>query len=369
MSRMANLFRSRSHVTQWVHAVALLVLACGGEEPATGGAAGSAGQIGTGAGSSQGSSAGTSGGELPGGQSGKASGGASGGAGGTAPTENGKLGSSCVSDAACADGLKCLRSDSDALLGGGPAGGLCTLSCLDDKAACATAGAAATCVQFGAAQAFCLEGCAFGDPAASASKCHGRSDLACANVVDASQAAAGVCDDDLDCGAGHSCAQGTCYVTAQACLPQCRSDADCEAGLHCDGGSAYGGPGGLCRVAAATGLATGAVCQVAGHTCRGACLPVGTDAGVCADGCSFGAEQSCGWSGQGAADAACLQLMYSDQGRGDAALCTPLCDCDADCSPSTVCLAFPDDSTFDTRYGRTGLCVAPSADAPGIACK
>jgi hypothetical protein len=371
---MAKLSRPRSHVAQRcrqaLHALAFLLLGCGGEQPSA--SSGSAGQIGTGAGNSPGGSAGTGGGESPqsGGHSGTSSGGASGaGATSGAPIGDGKLGSRCSSDDACGAGLSCFRGDANALLGAGPAGGLCTLSCLENKAACAAAGTGATCVQFGATQAICLEGCAFGDPAASASKCHARSDLACANVIDASEAAAGVCDDDLDCGAGHSCVDGTCFASAQACLPQCASDDDCGAGRHCDRGSAYGGTGGLCRDAAPSGLATGAACQVAGKSCRGACLPVGTDAGVCADGCVFGVEQSCGWSGQGAATAACLQLMYADQGRGDAALCTPLCDCDADCSAGTICRAFPDDSTFDTRYGRVGLCVARAADAPGISCK
>lgn len=370
---MAKLPRPRNRTAQRccqaLPAVALLLLACGGEE--TTAPTGSAGQIGTGAGSNQGGLAGTSGGESPqaSGQSGKSSGGASGvGAADGAPSADGKLGSRCSSDDACAAGLFCLRSDSEALFGGGPAGGLCTLSCLENKAACTATSTKATCVQFGATQAICLEGCAFGEPGGSVGKCHARSDFACANVIDASEPADGLCDDDLDCGAGHRCADGTCFASAQACLPQCGSNEDCSAGRHCDAGSAYGGPGGLCRDAAPTGLSTGAVCQVAGETCRGACLPVGTDTGVCGDGCVFGADESCGWMGQGAADAACLQLMYAGQDRGDAALCTPLCDCDADCSPSTVCFAFPDDSTFGTRYGRVGLCVAPNADAPGIPC-
>jgi hypothetical protein len=118
----------------------------------------------------------------------------SGGLGGM--TGQSKLGAKCKADADCGGGLSCLTGKSTAeVLGGGPAGGLCTADCTANEDACKSLASGALCVDVaihpGAAhKAYCVEACEAGPPIEEGffgkfdpKKCHGRQDVACEELV------------------------------------------------------------------------------------------------------------------------------------------------------------------------------------------
>jgi len=373
--------------------IATVTFACGDDEKAgegSGGAtasggAGNAGASSGSGGASSGNAAGSStsgeggAGESSGGTSnggtsnggtsngGTSSGGSSGTFGGGRGVVDGTLGSSCSENDECVQGLTCLIPGSTSLVGGSPAGGLCTLPCTQGGTTCADLSPTASCVFLDATTAYCFEGCDFGDPTSGNAKCHTRANMACATVYNGEPIGT-ACQTTEQCPANFACAQGYCYAQATACVPQCNSDADCGDAGYCDFSSVFTTYG-LCRAAPPTGDATGATCNVDASTCRGACLAVSDSVSICADGCTFGVRESCGFDGIGQADAACRYLFSDEQGAGDGAACVELCDCNDDCeNPGLVCLPFPSDSMLPTTHGRPGYCYLPSGTSTGIAC-
>jgi hypothetical protein len=236
------------------------------------------------------------------------------GAGGEAQPGHPDVGRGCQADADCVDpALSCIVvADVGSVLGGGPAGGYCSLTCEKDS----DCGTGNFCWP-PAATGTCLLGCRWGDPPIATledpldpGKCHGRDDLRCERVG----------------GSG------------AVCLPTCQSDAQC-AGASCDPRS------GLCVEVPTAGDPTNGACDpdALRATCAGSCIGVGAGAGFCASPCSFAGgplleTADCG----GVASGICA---YSEPGGGpgDAAFCTGACTAHEDCKQLDLlyCFSFP----------------------------
>jgi hypothetical protein len=260
-------------------------------------------------------------------------GGAAGGTGlGGAATTGPIVGRACQVDADCgAPGTFCLSSASNALVGGGPAHGLCTSDCSADPTVCAAVDATSICVGLtsAAGTAYCLETCTVGPVVTK--KCHARPDFAC---------------DDSGSGGGNG---------VGFCRPVCRGNVDC-AGRQCDVGI------GLCKDGIPGTLPIGSACDVTAtpDPCRGACVPLGQGgaAGTCTGFCSIGTI-GCGKDPASTAPlgAACLfdGTIAGIADVGDVGLCGALCDCDSECaSPGRVCA--PLEAPDQAAYGRAGYC-------------
>jgi hypothetical protein len=248
-----------------------------------------------------------------------------------------ELGTRCTADTDCAAGLRCVTEASDALLMGGPSGGVCTVDCTDAEGSTGACGTMNGLCFFN----LCFPRCTIGGPPEQ--KCHQRQEMACVELA----------------GGGG------------VCMPQCNADSNCP-GRTCDIGAALIGWPGLCRTESVGGFPTGTPCDaslpLAEDPCNGWCAPISeTDptAGMCANGCTVGPPPGCGWNGpaDGPAEEACIFYLETDN-IGDAGLCGQLCDCDDDClHPDAVCSAFgPAAASLETFYGRVGFCsVSPMA--------
>lgn len=271
--------------------------------------------------------------------------------GGAPPTPGSSpLGGRCIQDADCRAGLTCLTPDSNALGGGGPPGGLCAAPCLADGD-CGAFDPNSICVQFGASPSswFCLERCSEG--VASLAKCHGRTDMVCSALVDASG-----------------------NPTTAACQPLCSSDLDCR-GRRCDFRT------GLCADTAAGTLPIGSSCDPSASTdsCNGYCTnfyettPVDPRYGVCLGMCSLSYEgYGCGVDATTSPpfDTSCLGP--STAALGDAGLCFQLCNCNGDCrNTAFVCRPWADTESAGIT-GRLGYCRGPVDDqgfsVPDLPC-
>lgn len=280
-----------------------------------------------------------------------------GGTGGRPGAGASRIGRTCLRDVDCGgQGLTCLLPSSDALGGGGPAGGYCVADCSDDPEACSKLDANSVCVRFSSdagstgGPSYCLEACTVGQTAAAASKCHQREDVAC---------------DDT----------GGSVPGDGFCRPTCRGDFDCGT-RKCDLGS------GFCVDAAdITGtLPIGAPCDPSPpEECAGACFALtdkGADGpGMCAALCTLGTF-GCGLDPNSTdlPNAACLfGLTDADPGVGDLGLCGKLCDCDADCpAEGRACRPWTDPADAEAS-GFKGYC-GGKVDANGdptvhIACE
>jgi MYXO-CTERM domain-containing protein len=256
------------------------------------------------------------------------------------------VGKACVTAADCAAGLICIPSTSDALGGGGPPGGLCTVDCSKNgQADCDAVDPGSFC---GASDAdgkiaHCFETCEEGPPLGDAVKCHNRPDVACAPD-----------------------GQGNGY-----CAPTCRGNSDC--------GKRQCNPlTGLCQDSVPGTLSTGAQCDstAAKNDCfGGACSQYGggdptVDNSSCSAVCALGVPGACGTdpdpNSKQLPDAACLPLVADGlESIGDIGGCVQLCDCDTDCrNKSFVCQTVSPLSGL----GRGGLCV-PGKDGTGAVVK
>lgn len=262
----------------------------------------------------------------------------------TLPPPTGVVGKGCTKDADCATGLTCLLPSGDALGGGGPAGGICTVDCANGlQADCDAVDTGSLCVTDVAGSAFhCLEGCFIGNGVPSdAPKCHDRPDMACAPTD-----------------------TGDAF-----CAPTCRGDFECGS-RKCDPA------GGLCTGTVAGTLATGSPCDpsATANDCRGVCMSFATTGGTkdnsqCSAICSLGMPGGCGRDPKSTArpEEACV-LGVPGEATGDFGECAQLCDCDTDCrNPKFVCLAVP----ASLNLGRAGYCTAGqdmTGAVPGIPC-
>lgn len=250
-----------------------------------------------------------------------------------------RLGGPCSEDADCPDAAFCMRPDADLFLGGGPPQPTCVADCTLDERAC-VAFSNARCVDVSRSalheeRALCLETCPFGEPVPE--KCHGREDVACEST-----SAGGFC------------------------RPLCSTDGDCGAGLRCAPDL------GVCQPeddSPSEPLALGAGClpeQEPGETgCSGICVQNGA-AGVCSTRCVFGSLAACTETEPATMGTACV-LVSPGGTIGDVGFCSPLCECDQDCPPGTLCSAF-DEAVLTDAFGAQGSCV-PANGASGIACE
>jgi hypothetical protein len=177
------------------------------------------------------------------------------------------LGAPCASDDACADGVCLAESGDDFGLGGGPAGGYCSLPC-EVAEDCLEAGAVCATTPGGS---YCLKGCAVEAPGAC-----GRDVAECVSLGPAA-ACLPVCAVDSDCD-GRQCDSdlGLCVEGSSVPTPECTTDADCDAGT--------------CDVTAGQCVAAGAECTSDADCALGTC---DIEAGLCTTssvGCSDDAE-------------------------------------------------------------------------------
>jgi hypothetical protein len=299
----------------------------------TGGGCGGRAMLSTG-----GTSFGSGGTGLGTGGTGTGTGGIGFGTGGAGPSGSPNLGAHCLMDAECGGGLVCLASDSNALGGGGPPGGLCTLACAVDTD-CQAVDPNSLCVAFDAANQskYCLQGCTQGAPISS--KCRGRADMVCSSLVDQNG-----------------------QPTVSACQPSCASDWGC-AGRKCDFRT------GLCMDALSGTLPIGSPCDPTASTdpCNGVCVNFydSQDAalsqyGACFGSCSLTADGvGCGVDATSPLpfDAECLGPATA--AAGDPGLCFQLCDCNCDClNAAFVCRPWSDTQSADAT-GRKGYCRGP----------
>lgn len=320
-------------------------------------------------GGDSGQGAGTGGGGGGGRPPGRGGGAGSGGGGATPAT---KLGRACVADRDCADarapGLVCITAKEEVLGDGAPPKGLCTAPCAGDDE-CAPFGAGAVCFPFasGAQGAYCVEGCAFGEPDLGQVKCHNRPEFACNPAL--LQQTNSTCKVSTDCQAGELCSNGVCDVVIPACLPSCRGDLDCEAGMYCDQSFLSG----VCVSKKPTGKALGEPCTVVPtgqaaepDECLGFCQrdDANGNKGHCAATC--GLARQCAWSAStGKFDGVCFyaSLLTSDTGDvGDFGFCTPTCNCSEDCNDPTLSCSLLPQGALSNDFLGAGLCFSPSKD-------
>ncbi|MEY4551029.1 MAG: hypothetical protein RL685_7224 [Pseudomonadota bacterium] len=268
------------------------------------------------------------------------------------------VGRRCVTDTNCGEGLSCYTDASNALLGGGAAGGYCTVACTGDTACAAIDPDSRCSAEVTGSPGVCMRTC-FSSPgsltAAGAqaraslaeNKCLNRPDLVCL-----SEAALGLA---MFSGSRQS---GWCF-------PQCGSNEECP-GRRCDLSR------GVCVDTPAAGLELGARCASAQDCTGGLCIAADA-AGAesfCSAPCVLGQPVGCGYGPTAAVrEAGCLGPRFggflSDEGIGDSGFCAELCDVDADCvqaaSRGWTCTL--SDGARE-RFRRGGICGPPrSSDA------
>lgn len=253
----------------------------------------------------------------------------------------------CTQDSECGPGLECYASDSNEYLGGGPAGGYCSVACTGDTQCTSIDPQSACVVPEGASAGLCLRTCRSLDPRSIAeNKCLGRRDLVCSSV------------------AYLGLENFTGLRQPGWCTPQCGSDEDCGDRL-CDLAR------GLCTDTPPVGAPIGARCEI-DEDCAGRfCLPQSEDERFCSAPCVLGQPVGCGFGPSASQrDAACVVpairgLLGGAEGQGDVGVCLELCDQSSDCeqfsSRGWTCEA----SAAAQPFGRVGLCYRPedAADA------
>jgi len=261
-------------------------------------------------------------------------------------SERSRLGASCRQDAECPPKAFCLDAVDTRLFGGAPPEGTCVADCSSDVAVCDQF-MEAVCVGIDqspaqadaqvSATAFCLESCTLGP--VTDSKCHGRDVVACAPLVDSSNAEGfcrPVCSNDTQCPSGVCAAdRGVCVAST---TPDDTFGRRCDA--ITDAGSAADSEAGT---------------EAAG--CDGICLELDEATAVCSRRCVFGETVECAPASGGLRRGGCL-FVTSGGSIGDLGYCAELCDCNDDCiEPSFVCDAF-DDSALETAFARKGVCAS-----------
>lgn len=253
------------------------------------------------------------------------------------------LGLPCNANSDCGDGLECMKDTSDAFFGGGPAHGMCTLSCASDFD-CLAVDSNGFCLPLSDTDAVCVPSCVAGDSLLGETKCVGRLDMACASVDATSQ-------------------------TFNFCVPMCGTDDDCPDGRYCDIGF------GTCVDDPLSGDGVGTECDPnadQNDCATGLCLGFSDTFGVCSGLCRTGTV-GCGSGDLMPADPGepvCLPLFSGIALDGDIGQCVQRCNCDLDCDhPDAKCFAvFGTDADGMAAIGAAGVCIdGAAADDPNNA--
>lgn len=330
------------------------------------------------------------------------------------PEDAENIGLPCQADSDCGGNLRCFTPDSDPFgVGGGPAGGYCSLPC-DGNDQCPVD---STCARIGDNRGLCLRGCIEGISGScgrSQVECIDIGVFVCAPACSSDEDCGGrVCDGSLcvdapepecstdsDCVSGEVCdltsgsceaapqpscstdsecdANEVCDVPSGECLPapptECTADAECATGLLCDLiiGECFvpepepcvidsDCPGQVCNPTRgecipAPAIPIGGACTVASE-CAAAFCPTLGGSRFCSGVCELNTANGCEPYGS---DAFCLLPVPNNPGIG---VCLGLCNTSADCAqPSYDCV-----SIGGTLNGKTGAClppVPPAAPAP-----
>lgn len=235
------------------------------------------------------------------------------------------VGLACDADSTCGPGGKCIKStDDDPRLGGGPAGGYCTISCSTDD----ECDGGLCLMDNGVGE--CFLGCDYGTPAfdfidtpLEETKCHGREDLRCQPLGDS---------------------------MTPVCLPTCGQDSQCD-GRSCDPRYV------VCVNDPNTGFDRGAKCDpmAADPECAGVCVNFSDGPTMCSNRCVLGGTldgDDCG-----GLDAGLCVFRPTTSGIGDYGFCTPSCTQHDDCQN-------PDFWCFDNTFSAKGYCFVATA-CPG----
>jgi len=332
---------TRFETRGWFVILTLVLSACGGGSPSSGGA-GANGKGGAGVGiggagaggrNAQAAGGAPAGGGGRGGAGGTpAHGGAPGtaGAGGMAPVSGAtNMAKACATDTDCGAGLVCLKA-TDKLIGtlGGPSNGYCTMTCTSLAEATACEAAGGLCLDLSAAGdatvGYCLKNCKFGDTDGD-SKCQARTDVGCGQVY----------NQNGD-------------VSGAVCIPLCAQDSDCPTGRKCDPME------GFCVDTPHAGDPMGAHCtadpMTGASACAGYCQGIGDEnnklvASFCTRRCVLG-QLGCNIVGAnmsvaGGMHGVCAYGSDPTADLDDLGFCTVECDSVDDCpnktDPNPVC--------------------------------
>jgi hypothetical protein len=268
---------------------------------------------------------------------------------------SGNIGRACATDAECGEGMLCISRTDTETLGGAPPKGLCTVACSTHDT-CLEFSSDAWCVEYDNG-GYCLEGCLMDQEPAV--KCHDRLDFVC-HVLDFAPLGTG-CSDLDPCGTNEVCLSGECNLALTVCTPGCGSNEDCPSDLFCDYIS------GLCVETEPEGKDFNELCDPSttadpNECVGGICSETYDDEteGTCSGFCNIGNPFSCGYTGEGKADAACLYgsiLGGEISETGDLGICGQLCDCDDECTATgEVCRPF-DSTPIEELWQRLGYCV------------
>jgi len=252
----------------------------------------------------------------------------------------GIVGASCQSDADCRGGATCLTAQSNGWVGdGGPAGGYCTFSCVDEPDDCATHDPWSRCVPLGpGGSLYCIRTCLSQDAEPGEAKCLNRPDLACVSTA----------------------ADGIELIAAERqpgyCAPRCGSDDECPLGRVCHR------QGGICTDGPSPGAPTGSSCTLTSDCDGRMCENRVDGVGVCTALCVLGSRSGCGFGlAPDSRDVGCVTPLVSSgrfsEGPGDLGLCQELCDVDADCERNASGFGCrPIREELVTFFGRSGVC-------------
>jgi len=283
-----------------------------------------------------------------------------------------RLGGSCDADADCPTGAFCLQNDSHQLFGGAPPAGTCVAVC-DPVSGCARF-ESATCIDVRDPTAdadgglstggLCFESCHVGGGAMTTAvpKCHGRAQVACAPVENASDGA-GYCRPI--CATSGECLTGVCDPARGVCVTSAPTDPGfglrCQATGPADGGAGSSGDAGAGADADAVDAGSDssqADAAAAPRTlsCGGLCVGVSGSSAVCSRRCLFGSTDECAPEiSANRRRGGCL-FVTKGGGIGDLGYCAELCDCNGDCTETSfVCDAF-DDANLEAAFARKGVC-------------
>ena len=251
----------------------------------------------------------------------------------------------CGSDDDCESDLICLAADSNSLVVGGPANGICTAPCGENDLCAADA----ACIIFDDTNSYCMPVCT---PDNGVQDCAGRDDFVC-DLLSVGQS----CSTGAECPGGTSCLDQTDCVLP-VCLPKCSADSQCPEGRFCDRAA------GVCMDEAPEGKALNELCDEAANPdeCLGFCGGGTAEEPRCAETCTLGVYPACGSESTEAGTADCL-APFVGLDDGDLGFCLGLCDCNADCpDEGMVCVTLESGGVTPPVQGRNGVCFAASEE-------